>query len=329
MCTIRDLYAFAAPTTWTAAPLLRISCEAFLASFKVWNTATVGGNVCMSLPAGPMITMTVALEATYRCGRPAAPNAPSAAADFVTGDHQNILRPGELLRSIHIPASALRKRQTHRRFTLTKMGRSTIFMVATQSPGSDDLSLVITAGTTRPVRLSFDAMPSADTLAQAVDGDRRGRVVRRPERKSRSPPPPREALRPTRSGPNSARAARHDVHGERQDVRRRARARPVPAHLRPGAGLSRRQEGLRRRRLRCVHGVAGRRPGAQLHHARIPRRRPRGHHHRGTWHARRPASDAGTVPLRPRLPVRLLHRGDDHDRGHVHRRRRSRTSLAP
>ena len=65
MCTIRDLYAFDAPADWAAAPLLRISCEAFLASFKVWNSATVGGNVCMSLPAGPMITMTVALDATY------------------------------------------------------------------------------------------------------------------------------------------------------------------------------------------------------------------------------------------------------------------------
>ena len=31
-------------------------------------------------------------------------------------------------------------------------------------------------------------------------------------------------------------------------------------------GLARRQEGLRRRRLRCVHRVAGRRPRAQLHH---------------------------------------------------------------
>ena len=52
-------------TTGAAAPLFRTSCEAFLASFKVWNSATVGGNICMSLPAGPMITMTVALEATY------------------------------------------------------------------------------------------------------------------------------------------------------------------------------------------------------------------------------------------------------------------------
>lgn len=42
MCTIRDLYAFPAPADWTAAALFTTSCEAFLASFKVWNTATVG-----------------------------------------------------------------------------------------------------------------------------------------------------------------------------------------------------------------------------------------------------------------------------------------------
>ena len=68
-CTIRDLYALVAPDHWRAAPLFATSCEAFLASFKVWNSATVGGNICMSLPAGPMITMTVALEATAHCRR--------------------------------------------------------------------------------------------------------------------------------------------------------------------------------------------------------------------------------------------------------------------
>ena len=51
-----------------------------------------------------------------------------AAVDFVTGNHQNILSPGEALRKIHIPLTALRKRHAHRRFTLTQMGRSTIFM---------------------------------------------------------------------------------------------------------------------------------------------------------------------------------------------------------
>ena len=47
---------------WTAAPLFRQCCRSFLASFKIWNEATVGGNICMSLPAGPMISLTAALE---------------------------------------------------------------------------------------------------------------------------------------------------------------------------------------------------------------------------------------------------------------------------
>jgi CO/xanthine dehydrogenase FAD-binding subunit len=169
MCTIRDLYAFTAPADWRAAPLLRTSCEAFLASFKVWNSATVGGNVCMSLPAGPMITMSVAMDAVFHLWSASGHERVVEAADFVTGNHRNVLEPGELLRSIHLPAGALRKRHTHRRFTLTHLGRSTIFMVGTQTPGRDDLSLVITAGTTHPVRLVFDALPTAEGLQRMID----------------------------------------------------------------------------------------------------------------------------------------------------------------
>ena len=169
MCTIRDLYAFSSPGDWLAAPLLTTSCEAFLASFKVWNTATVGGNICMSLPAGPMITMTVALEATYTLRAPDGSERIVDAADFVTGNNANILAPGEVLRKVDIPASALRKRHTHRRFTLTQLGRSTIFMIATQDQDANDLLLTITAGTTRPVRLAFDSMPDADELARRID----------------------------------------------------------------------------------------------------------------------------------------------------------------
>ena len=63
-CKVAGLDAFteAAPPDWVAAPLFRHCCRAFLASFKIWNEATVGGNVCMSLPAGPMISLTSALE---------------------------------------------------------------------------------------------------------------------------------------------------------------------------------------------------------------------------------------------------------------------------
>jgi CO/xanthine dehydrogenase FAD-binding subunit len=169
MASIHDLYAVKVPDDWRAGPVIRYSCEAFLASFKVWNSATVGGNIAMSLPAGPMITLTVALEATYTLLRPDGSERTVDAIDFVTGNHQNILAPGELLREIHIPADALRKRHIHRRFALTRMGRSTVFLIATQTPGSDDMLLTITAGTTRPIRFNFATMPSADELQHTID----------------------------------------------------------------------------------------------------------------------------------------------------------------
>ncbi|MFE1176671.1 FAD binding domain-containing protein [Streptomyces sp. NPDC058773] len=168
-CTIRDLYAYEPPAEWRAGTLFATSCEAFLSSFKVWNTATVGGNICMSLPAGPMITLTVALEARYELWAPDGSVRILDALDFVTGNNENVLDPGEILRRIDIPAAALRKRTAHRRFSLTRLGRSTVFLIGTQSPGTDDLLLTVTAGTIRPVRFAFAAMPDARTLRESID----------------------------------------------------------------------------------------------------------------------------------------------------------------
>src|SRR5215212_3330348 len=105
-CRVAELDRFVdeAPAGWTAAPLFRLCCRAFLASFKIWNEATVGGNLCLSLPAGPMISLAAALEGICtlwpRQGEPTR----VAAVDLVTGVHRNVLAPGELLRSIFLPA---------------------------------------------------------------------------------------------------------------------------------------------------------------------------------------------------------------------------------
>jgi CO/xanthine dehydrogenase FAD-binding subunit len=116
-----------------------------------------------------MITMTVALEATYTLWAADGSERTVDAADFVTGNHENVLAPGEVLRRIDIPVGALRKRHTHRRFTLTHLGRSTLFMIGTQTPGTGDLLLTITAGTTRPIRLAFDGAADADTVQHSID----------------------------------------------------------------------------------------------------------------------------------------------------------------
>ena len=52
-CRIADLHGFTGPAEWRAVPLFRECCDAFLASFKIWNAATVGGNICMSLAGRP------------------------------------------------------------------------------------------------------------------------------------------------------------------------------------------------------------------------------------------------------------------------------------
>jgi CO/xanthine dehydrogenase FAD-binding subunit len=168
-CTIAELERFKAPAGWKAAPLLRECCRAFLASFKIWNAATLGGNICMSLPAGPMISLTVALEGMYTLWPRGGAPRQVAAADFVTGDHQNVLRPGELLRSIHLPAEALGKTFAFRRASLTHLGRSAVLLIGTRSPGTGAVLLTVTAATARPVQLRFERPPSADELRLALD----------------------------------------------------------------------------------------------------------------------------------------------------------------
>src|ERR1700733_4152945 len=61
-CKVAELDAMALPANWAAAPLVNQCCRSFLASFKILNMATVGGNLCMALPAGPMISLTAALD---------------------------------------------------------------------------------------------------------------------------------------------------------------------------------------------------------------------------------------------------------------------------
>ena len=168
-CRIAELYRFDAPREWIAAPLIRACCDALLASFKVWNAATVGGNICMSLPAGAMISLVVALEGRFTLWpRDGAPRE-VAGVDFVTGSHANVLSPGELLRKIHLPSASLRKRVALRRASLTKLGRSAALLIGTSDPVRRDLLLTITAATPRPVQFRFDEAPSAEALRQAID----------------------------------------------------------------------------------------------------------------------------------------------------------------
>lgn len=168
-CKVVELDQFVAPPEWKAAPLLSECCHSFLASFKIWNEATVGGNLIMSLPAGPMISLTAALEGICTLWPRNGASRQVAVVDFVTGNHQNVLQPGELLRSIFLPAAALRKTYAFRRFTLTHLGRSEALLIGTRCPDTGEIVLTITASTLRPVQLRFAKAVSAAGLRGAID----------------------------------------------------------------------------------------------------------------------------------------------------------------
>jgi CO/xanthine dehydrogenase FAD-binding subunit len=166
-CTVAQLDALACPPEWLAAPLINQCCRAFLASFKIWKTATVGGNLCMSLPAGPMISLTSALDGVCTIWKADGSEQQIPVAGFVTGNHRNVLAPGDLLRQIDIPLHALRRRSAFRQVSLTPLGRSAALLIG--SIGSDGgLRLTVTASTARPITISLAKLPGASELRETI-----------------------------------------------------------------------------------------------------------------------------------------------------------------
>lgn len=165
-CTIAQLDALACPPDWLAAPLINQCCRAFLASFKIWKTATVGGNLCMSLPAGPMISLTSALDGVCTIWKADGGEQKIPVVDFVTGNQRNRLAPGDLLRQIDIPLAALKQRAAFRQISLTPVGRSAALLIGSLNE-SGAFTLTVTASTVRPIRLSFPKPPDAAALGAA------------------------------------------------------------------------------------------------------------------------------------------------------------------
>jgi len=165
-CSIAALAAWEPPAAWPAGRLVLPCCRALLGSFKIWNMATVGGNLCMALPAGPMAALFTALDADCVIWAGQGERRVSA-ADFVLGPQQTVLARGEILRAVDIPAAALRRRAAFRQISLSPVGRSGALVIGTQ--GQDGLALTVTAATRRPVRLVFDRPPDAAALARRLD----------------------------------------------------------------------------------------------------------------------------------------------------------------
>lgn len=166
-CTVAELLAFARDpdAPWPQArALITACCRAFSSSFKVWNTATVGGNLCLALPAGPMISMAVALDGTCRLLTSDRSERLVPAADFVTGAGRTQLLPGEMLRSVILPAAALARHTAVHRMCLRPHGRSAALVTGTYAADTGSTDVVVTAATKRPLTARFPRPPSPPLL---------------------------------------------------------------------------------------------------------------------------------------------------------------------
>jgi CO/xanthine dehydrogenase FAD-binding subunit len=167
-CSIAQLEAAGRSSSWRAAPLFGQCCQALLASFKVLNVATVGGNICMALPAGAMTALAAALDATGTIWTANGGERSIRIRDFVVGPRQTVLEPGDLLRRIDISADALSRSTAFRRISMSPVGRSAALLIGTRA-GRGTFSLTITAATRRPVMFSFADLPSAPELRDTID----------------------------------------------------------------------------------------------------------------------------------------------------------------
>jgi CO/xanthine dehydrogenase FAD-binding subunit len=166
-CTIAELNEAVLPAAWIATTLIRQCSRSLLASFKIWNMATVGGNICLALPAGAMTSLTAGLDGVGTIWTPDGGERRMPIAELVTGNNTNALAPGEVLRRIDITAEALMRRTAYRQISLTAHGRSGALLIGTLGPNG--FTLTVTAATPAPVQLRFATVPEAAALAAAIE----------------------------------------------------------------------------------------------------------------------------------------------------------------
>jgi CO/xanthine dehydrogenase FAD-binding subunit len=165
-CTIAQLNAFTPPPEYRAGHLIEACCRSLLGSFKVWNVATVGGNICLTLPAAPMISLTAALDGIAVIWTPDGGERQMPMLDFVLGAQKTALKPGEILRAVDLPRHALKRQGVHRQVSLTTLGRSAALLIGTRD--RDAFDLTVSASTKRPVRIAFPVPPTREALTDAI-----------------------------------------------------------------------------------------------------------------------------------------------------------------
>lgn len=173
-CTIARFVAWSrgevaptAPDEWRATAAIPDAAHALLMSFKVWNTATVGGNVCQSFTAAAMVSLLAALDGVAVIWTPDGGERRQLVAEFVTGQAANTLQPGEVLRALEVSAPAMRARVSLHKMALAELGRSGI-VVSGRREEDGSTVVAVTASTLTPHVFRYPGLPDLAQLQSDV-----------------------------------------------------------------------------------------------------------------------------------------------------------------
>lgn len=173
-CRIADIFAFASgsnrPDPHSVLPGLDLfapCCDSFVASWKIWNVSTIGGNVATALPAGPMTSLLAGLDAHALLIGPDRSRRRLPVAELVRGEAKTDLHEGELIRSFHIPRTSLAQRCAFRRISLTERGRSAALLIGRRID-ANRARIIITASTRRPIIINLGRATGHDLTPAAI-----------------------------------------------------------------------------------------------------------------------------------------------------------------
>ena len=161
-CTVAEVQQ--AP--WPSAALARQCADALLMSFKVQSAATVGGNLCLALPAGAMIALTAAFDGEVVIWTPDGGERRTPVTAFVRGPEAVALLSGEVVRAVDLPAAALSRPTALRRASLTAHGRTGALVIGRAEPGA--VVLTLTGSVPRPVVVALPSTASERAVHDIV-----------------------------------------------------------------------------------------------------------------------------------------------------------------
>jgi CO/xanthine dehydrogenase FAD-binding subunit len=165
-CSLLDLVTHAERSGLPGLAVARPCVEALVMSSKVSRRATVGGNVCLALPAGGATSLLTGLGSDAVVWGPGGERRVPVAS-LVTDVRRTSLDPGELVRAFEVPRASLASTTAFRRAALTPMGRSGAVLVGRREPDGG-VHVSVTASTHRPHVLDLGPAPTESDVATAV-----------------------------------------------------------------------------------------------------------------------------------------------------------------